>query len=398
MARGVDLRGRGSARLGQRDINSLLEFLRKIYEVRGLGSFRRHVVSGLQNLVPSEIIAYNEVNLRTQHNEVVYDRPEAMNLPDADRIFDRYIPEHPLISYRKSTLGHNAVKISDLVSAAHFHQLGLYYEFFRRIGIEDQMALTLPSPRPVVVGIALNRSRPNFSERDRLLLNLAYPHLLQAYRNTEAWTRLTEETGLIRDTLEESQVAVVVLTRANRVQTITSQARLLLAKYLPGQLSLGEALPELLMRWVKWQCARLASSTDAPPRREPLVLGHDGKHLIVRLFSSQSQTVLLLDEPTATTEDMDSLGLTRREEEVLAWVAPREDEQRYCENPGYESAHRAETFGAHLSEARRRNPDCRRSEVSFQECVFFELVPIRFRQRIVAGILRTSFEKKCPGC
>ena len=319
MAAGAGLRRRESSHLRQRDINALLEFLRKTYAVQDLDSFRAQVVSGLQSLVPSEINAYNKVNLRTQHNDVVYDRPEAMSIPDGDRIFDRYIPEHPLISYRASTRGHSAVKISDLVSAAQFHRLGLYNEFFRRIGIEDQMVLTLPSPRPVVVGIALNRSRRNFSERDRQLLNLAYPHLLLAYGNAEAWTRLTEENRLIRGALEQSQGAVIVLTSANRVQTITSQARLLLAKYFPG-CSPRDNLPELLQRWVHWQRAPLPNSTDAPPSREPLVLRHDGAHLIVRLFSSPSQTVLLLSESATATEKIDRLGLTRREAEVLTWV------------------------------------------------------------------------------
>ncbi len=321
MAGGVGLRRRDSSHLRQRDINALLKFLRKTYAVQDLDSFRVHVVSALQNLVPSEINAYNEVNLRTQHNEVLYDRPEAMSLPDGDRIFDRYIPEHPLISYRANTRGHSAVKISDLVSAGQFHRLGLYNEFFRRIGIEDQMVLSLPSPRPVVVGIALNRSRRNFSERDRQLLNLAYPHLLLAFGNAEAWTRLTDENRLIRGALEQSQGAVIVLTSANRVQTITSQARLLLAKYFPG-CSPRDHLPELLQRWVHWQRAPLANSTAAPPLREPLVLGHKGERLIVRSFSSQSETVLLLSESAAAEENIDGLclGLTRREAEVLAWV------------------------------------------------------------------------------
>ena len=314
MAAGIGL-------LSQRDINALLEFLRKIYAVQGLDSFRIQVVSGLQNLVPSEISAYNEVNLRTQHNEVVYDRPEAMSLPDGDHIFDRYIPEHPLIAYRKSRPGHTAVKISDLVSAAQFHRLGLYNEFFRRIGIEDQMVLTLPSPRPIVVGIALNRSRRNFSERDRLLLNLAYPHLLQAYTNAAAWTRLTEDTRLIKGAIELAAVAVIVLTNTNRVKAVTSQARFLLAKYLPGEPSLRNTLPERLQRWADWQRAPLANSTDVPPKQEPLVLSRDGGRLIVRLVSSQDQSVLLLDESAAAMENIDSLGLTRREAEVLGWVS-----------------------------------------------------------------------------
>src|SRR5882672_1157987 len=97
-----------SARLEPRDFERLLEFLRRTYAISDFDSFRKHIVFGLQDLVPSEINAYNEVNLRTQHNKVIYDRPEAMSLPDGDRIFESHIPEHPLVAYSKARRGHGA--------------------------------------------------------------------------------------------------------------------------------------------------------------------------------------------------------------------------------------------------------------------------------------------------
>jgi DNA-binding CsgD family transcriptional regulator len=308
-------------RLRQRDLHSLLGFLRQTYAVQGLDTFRTHLVNGLQQLVPSEITAYNEVNLRTQRNEVVYDRPEAMTLPDGERIFDRYIPEHPLIEYSKRRRGHGAVKISDFLSASQFHRLGLYSEFFRLIGVEDQMVMSLPSARPVVIGIALNRSRRNFSERDRLLLNLAYPHLLQAYRNAEAWTRTIGHLNLIKDALYESSAAVIVLSNAGRVQTMTPEASRLLGKYLGGGTSRRASLPDVLQRWIARQKMQLTDSSDVPPSQEPLVGQYNGGRLCARLFHDQSQSVVLLEESPSTPERLDGFGLTRREREVLVWVS-----------------------------------------------------------------------------
>src|ERR1700730_1922741 len=308
-------------RLRQRDLESLLEFLRQTYAVQSLDSFRARLLSGLQQLVPSEITAYNEVNLRTQHNEVVYDRPGAMSLPEGERIFDRYIPEHPLIEFSKRRRGHGAVKISDFLSASQFHRLGLYGEFFRLIGIEDQMVMSFPSARPVVIGVALNRSRRDFRGRDRLLLNLAYPHLLQAYQNAEAWTRTLGHLNLIQDALQESAVAVIVLGNTGRVQTMTPKASRLLAKYLGGRALPRDAFPELLQRWIAQQKMRLTDSGDLPPSREPLVIQHNRSSLSVRLFHDHSQSLLLLEESSPTPDRIDSFGLTRREGEVLAWVS-----------------------------------------------------------------------------
>jgi DNA-binding CsgD family transcriptional regulator len=310
-----------SARLERRDFERLLEFLRRTYAISDFDSFRKHVVFGLQSLVPSEINAYNEIDLRTQHNDVVYDRPEAMKLPDGNQIFERHIPEHPLIAYSQSKPGHGAVKISDLLSTTEFHRLGLYNEFFRLIGIEDQMVVSLPSPRPVVVGIALNRARRNFSERDRLLLNLASPHLLQAYRNVEAFSRLKRESSLAQRLLSESRAAVIWLKNGARAQHVTLHARALMAKYFPGRLLPRDTLPELLQRWIELELARFKDSSDVPPARRPLVIGHDGDALVVRLFSDHGQAGLLVEESLATIKDIEGSGLTRRESEVLAWVS-----------------------------------------------------------------------------
>jgi DNA-binding CsgD family transcriptional regulator len=307
-------------RLRQHDLRALQEFLRQTYAVQSLDSFRTHVLSGLKQLVPSEITAYNEVNLRTQHNEVVYDRPGAMSLPDGEQIFDRYIPEHPLIEYSKRRRGHGPVKISDFLSASQFHRLGLYSEFFRLIGVEDQMVMSLPSARPVVIGIALNRSQRNFSARDRQLLDLAYPHLLQAYRNAEAWTRTIGQLKLIKDLLVDSAAAVIVLSNTGQIESMTPRANALLTKYFDRRAPRRDVLPDLLQRWIEEQQMRLTDSSDVPPLLEPLALQHNGSRLSVRLFRDSNQILLLLEESSPPAQRIDGFGLTRRESEVLAWV------------------------------------------------------------------------------
>jgi DNA-binding CsgD family transcriptional regulator len=314
-------RGAPLLRLRQHDLRALLEFLRQTYAVQSLDSFRIHLLSGLKQLVPSEITAYNEVNLRTQHNEVVYDRPGEMSIPGGEEIFDRYIPEHPLIEFSKRRRGHGPVKISDFLSASQFHRLGLYSEFFRLIGVEDQMVMSLPSARPVVIGIALNRGRRNFSERDRLLLNLVYPHLLQAYRNAEAWTRTMGHLKLMQQALEGSSAAIIILSNTGRVETITPKANSLLAKYLDGRAVRHNVLPEVLQRWVEEQQMRLNDPSEVPPTCEALAIQHHGGCLSVRQFRDSNQILLFLEESTPAPERIDGFGLTKREGEVLAWVS-----------------------------------------------------------------------------
>lgn len=87
--------------LGDRDVQRLLEFLRQAYAIRNLDAFPAHVISALPKPVPSEITSYNEVNPRRQRITWIWE-PDA-TFPGCRQIFERHIPEHPLIMHYQKT-------------------------------------------------------------------------------------------------------------------------------------------------------------------------------------------------------------------------------------------------------------------------------------------------------
>ncbi len=72
-------------------------------------------------------------------------------------------------------MAQGALKISDFLTRSQFHRLALYNEFFRPLGVEYQIAVSLPPSPHLLIGIALNRGRQDFGARDRLMLNLLRP-------------------------------------------------------------------------------------------------------------------------------------------------------------------------------------------------------------------------------
>ena len=60
------------------------------------------------------------------------------------------------------------------------------------------MAFTLPSPADTVIGFVMNRLRPDFTERDRSVLNGVRPFVQHAYERVTAGPRLrpARELGL----------------------------------------------------------------------------------------------------------------------------------------------------------------------------------------------------------
>lgn len=308
-------------RLAAREVRGLLNALRRIYEIRSLDVFPAQVVSVVPHLVRAKITSYNEVDPGRNRVAWVWNPGHALH-PEGKAIFQRHAREHPLIAWYQRTRDGRALKISDFLTRTKFHRLALYNEFYRRVGVEHQMAVALPAPPHLVIGIALNRGRPDFSEKDRLLLNLLRPHLVQAYRNAEALTEMQQGAGLAWEAIEAMGRGAIVLGQGGRIRLMTTRARGWLAEYFGQPARRGDRLPEAVSRWVRHQESPPAGHEDAPEPRRPLAVEREGRRLEMRLLPGPERLVLLLKEQTGPNSAvLERLGLTRREAEALAWVA-----------------------------------------------------------------------------
>lgn len=174
----------------------------------------------------------------------------------------------------------------------------------------------------VMVGIALHRARADFSERNRLLLDLLRPHLVQAHANAEAVTQMGLDATLLQQIMTEMKQGVVILTRDGLVRLMTAQARVWLRQYFDWSVRSANYLPDTLERWRKRQDVLLTGADDAPLPRRPMVVERDGTRLIVRYLCEGDQCLLHLEERTTAVirAALEPLGLTRRQIEVLHWV------------------------------------------------------------------------------
>lgn len=306
-------------RLRDREFRALLRFLRRMYAIRDLEAFRTEVISAIPKLIPSEITSYNEVNASQQHN-VWHSEPADAIFPEGFEVFDRHIREHPLINHYACTNDSRPRRFSDFLTRSQFHQLGIYNEFFRRLDIEHQMAFVIPTRRPLLIGVALNRSSPDFTERERLLLTLVRPHLMEAYRNARVVTQMLEELASLKDALHKLDRGLIVLTPKGRVRLMTARAQQYLAGYFDSPTQRG-LLPAKLHEWINHQQNDAQKGSFTP--RAPLTMERPGRKLVVRLLEDGDQNLVLLDEEVSqvASRNLEQLGLTSREAEVLAWIA-----------------------------------------------------------------------------
>lgn len=159
-----------------------------IGEVTGLlelGELSHGLLRALREAVPAEFGAINELPADLPHTISITDPPQP---PEVHHQFARYASQNPIADHFLRTRDGRATRFSDLVTRRELHRLELYQEVYRPLGVEYQIAFTLPSGAERILGVALSRCKRDFTASDRDLLNLARPYLIQAYRNALAYT------------------------------------------------------------------------------------------------------------------------------------------------------------------------------------------------------------------
>lgn len=307
-------------RLSRQELLALLEFFQATYAIRDTEAFMTHVLSALSTLIPAEITSYSELNLEQRQCSLWLVEPADAATPEDQHIFEAHAGEQPLITSYLKTRDGSARKNSDFLTPSQFHQTALYNEFYRRVRMEHTMAIHLSDVPSLIIGIALHRDLTDFSERDRQLLNVLLPHLREAYRNTQAVSRMQEELTLLRRLMGQTDEAVVFLSKTGRVKLLTPRAQRWLEAYV-GALR-ADRLPERLEAWFRQQEATVGRLDLTPPPRTPLVIEQADRRLIVRHLCEAEHCSLLLHEQQAPSpRALERLGLTRRQAEVLFWAA-----------------------------------------------------------------------------
>src|SRR3712207_887328 len=178
--------------LSEREAIAVLDLVGEAHDAEDLDAFRAAVLPGLARVVPSDYASYNEIDGSGTAIATV----TVPQLPsESVAAWERFAMQNPLLARHTTTRDGRAYRFSDVTTPAQLRRLDIYRHLYRPLGIEHQMAFTLPSGPELVIGIALNRTAADFSDHERRLVDLARPNLIQAYRNAE----LRERTAKVLD-------------------------------------------------------------------------------------------------------------------------------------------------------------------------------------------------------
>jgi DNA-binding CsgD family transcriptional regulator len=171
-------------RASRLDDRLLLDLIGDVCGTLDLAELREGMLHALQRVLPSDYASLNDLGPRPQ--EIV-----ALMTPEADpEMYERWVRhahENPLLARYLRTLDGRAYRFSDVVTPDELHELALYRELYAPLGVEHQLAFSLPASPERVLAIALSRGARDYSDEERDFVNRARPFLIQAYLNAIAY-------------------------------------------------------------------------------------------------------------------------------------------------------------------------------------------------------------------
>ena len=170
----------------------VLSIVGELLALQDLDEFCQALLVAMREELGADYCAFHELppdlpdTISMSEPEVPFEMHEA---------FARYAIQNPIAAYFLKTRDGRPTRFSDLVSLQELHRLELYREVYRPLGVEYQIALTLPSGADRILGLALSRREHDFTDHERDLLDMARPYLIQIYRNVLAISRDYQAPG-----------------------------------------------------------------------------------------------------------------------------------------------------------------------------------------------------------
>jgi DNA-binding CsgD family transcriptional regulator len=170
--------------------DKVLDMIGEVQGLLELDELIDGLLTAIRRNVPADYISLNDIGPDT-------DRVIAVVTPEPPqhlyRLFGEFAFQNPLMLRYMQTLDGRPYRFSDVTTTEELHELELYRQVYAPMGVEHQMAFTLPATPGRVIAIALSRRESDFSDEDREVVERARPYLIQAWRNAIDHTALRDE-------------------------------------------------------------------------------------------------------------------------------------------------------------------------------------------------------------
>src|SRR5262245_35255668 len=157
----------------RQDFEGVLDFVRDLYDHRGLEDFADRTMGSLLRLVAADRVVYGDFDIERQAAQlamqpaVVKDHDGTVDgaFNGALAALEQGFGEHPLFRYFLQTGDGHAQKISQVMTKSRFQRSLQTDDFARQLGARYQMGVFFAAGPSIVTAVVLARSQRDFSER-----------------------------------------------------------------------------------------------------------------------------------------------------------------------------------------------------------------------------------------
>lgn len=301
-------------RLKNQDLRLLISAIADLNANYDPQTLAERAMKAATKVIGADSVAFTGINYDGNLSGLAWDSSETIS-PEEIEIFGRFMHEQPLFTAYLIERSTETLKITDLIPAEKFEKTNIYNEFYKRVGVRNQLVSPLPISPDFFVSCSANTSKQDFSDRQKLMSQLLAPHLVSAIRNALAFDRLNAALGA-------TSCGIVSVSSDGKPQFISDFARRLLEKYFAGEKRAENSLPEIMSNWVK-QTRAGQNPEDFSLPSPPLKITEARGELVVRFMCNEQtrEQTLLLEEKTFPSPQMFAhLPMTKREAEILFWI------------------------------------------------------------------------------
>lgn len=191
------------------DLQLLLDYLDEIEAAAQAepGRVQSAMVSRLSSLIPADTVVSTLFDRATETSWSTSTIPAMAAARNRDRSrWNDLLVQHPVVDYYERSGDGRAVTLSDFITQRALHRLDLYDQFFRPFDFEHVLSIRVMLSADRGFDLACSRRSTDFTERDRLVLNLLRRYLGPALREVESRRAADDRARLLGLTARESEV------------------------------------------------------------------------------------------------------------------------------------------------------------------------------------------------
>ena len=201
-------------RLSHNGFAALEQAIYELHDYRDLDQFRREVPAILLKLIPSEYFFWPEFivdPVTSAQGLTGYVESSPVATPSLIQQINGIIPKHPFTWHLMKGGERTALKVSDFLTQTQFRNSEIYGTY-REWGFRYNMGVVINASFGKAACVGLYYSKKDFTEHDRLTLNLLRRHFNRAHRRARLVTSRSAAQPLVAYDLtpRETEIALWV--------------------------------------------------------------------------------------------------------------------------------------------------------------------------------------------